>query len=31
MIWFLRKPNNMGLYIGNVAGYNKAKGHIKYY
>ena len=30
MIWFFKeKPNNMGLYIGNVAGYNKAKGHIK--
>ena len=26
---FKEKPNNMGLYIGNVAGYNKAKGHIK--
>ena len=23
------KPNNMGIYIGNVAGYNKIKGHIK--
>ncbi len=26
---FKEKPNNMGLYVGNVAGYNKAKGHIK--
>ena len=26
---FKEKPNNMGLYIGNVAGYNKLKGHIK--
>ena len=26
---FKEKPNNMGLYLGNVAGYNKAKGHIK--
>lgn len=26
---FKEKPNNMGLYIGNVAGYNKFKGHIK--
>lgn len=26
---FKEKPNNMGLYIGNVAGYNKAKGHVK--
>lgn len=26
---FKEKPNNMGLYIGNVAGYNRAKGHIK--
>ena len=23
------KPNNMGLYLGNVAGYNKFKGHVK--
>ena len=26
---FKEKPNNMGLYLGNVAGYNKLKGHIK--
>ena len=26
---FKEKPNNMGLYLGNVAGYNKQKGHIK--
>ena len=26
---FKDKPNNMGLYLGNVAGYNKIKGHIK--
>ena len=26
---FKQKPNNMGLYLGNVAGYNKLKGHIK--
>ena len=26
---FKEKPNNMGLYVGNVAGYNKQKGHIK--
>ena len=26
---FKEKPNNMGLYVGNVAGYNKIKGHIK--
>lgn len=26
---FKEKPNNMGLYIGNVAGYNRANGHIK--
>lgn len=26
---FKEKPNNMGLYIGNVAGYNKIKGHVK--
>ena len=26
---FKEKPNNMGLYVGNVAGYNKSKGHIK--
>lgn len=26
---FKEKPNNMGLYLGNVAGYNKIKGHIK--
>ena len=26
---FKEKPSNMGLYVGNVAGYNKAKGHIK--
>ena len=23
------KPNNMGIYIGNVSNYNKLKGHIK--
>ena len=26
---FKEKPNNMGLYLGNVAGYNKQKGYIK--
>ena len=26
---FKDKPNNMGLYIGNVANYNKLKGHVK--
>ena len=26
---FKEKPNNMGLYVGNVAGYNPNKGHIK--
>ncbi len=26
---FKEKPNNMGLYVGNVAGYNKLKGHVK--
>ena len=26
---FKEKPNNMGIYLGNVAGYNKLKGHIK--
>lgn len=26
---FKEKPNNMGLYLGNVAGYNKQKGHVK--
>ncbi len=26
---YKEKPNNMGIYIGNVAGYNKIKGHIK--
>lgn len=26
---YKEKPNNMGIYIGNVAGYNKLKGHIK--
>ena len=26
---FKEKSNNMGLYLGNVAGYNKQKGHIK--
>lgn len=25
---FKEKPNNMGIYIGNVANYNQAKGHI---
>ena len=26
---YKEKPNNMGLYVGNVAGYNKLKGHVK--
>ena len=26
---FKEKPNHMGIYIGNVAGYNRLKGHIK--
>lgn len=26
---FKEKPNHMGLYLGNVAGYNKLKGHVK--
>lgn len=26
---YKEKPNNMGIYIGNVAGYNKIKGHVK--
>ncbi len=26
---FKEKPNNMGLYLGNVANYNKLKGHVK--
>ncbi len=25
---FKEKPNNMGIYIGNVANFNKSKGHI---
>lgn len=25
---FKEKPNNMGIYVGNVANYNQAKGHI---
>ena len=29
LLIFKQKPNNMGLYLGNVAGYNKLKGHIK--
>ena len=26
---FKEKPNNMGLYVGNVAGYNRLRGHVK--
>ena len=26
---YKEKPNNMGIYIGNVAGYNRIKGHVK--
>lgn len=26
---YKEKPNNMGIYVGNVAGYNKQKGYIK--
>lgn len=26
---YKEKPNNIGLYVGNVAGYNKLKGHVK--
>lgn len=26
---FKEKPNHMGIYVGNVAGYNRLKGHIK--
>ena len=26
---FKEKPSNMGLYVGNVAGYNRLKGHVK--